>query len=485
MSWQRILGGLIVATAGISSAHLLLRFGREVTSPRDLTIPEGSIVYSIRALAHGHPLYRDFRRPPYATAPYTPFYYSCIALLCKTFTKDINFIYICARSVTFACTVASLILVTCLSRRVAPGGAYPGLLGLFTALTVADLRPWGFTCRVDVMAVALSLGGLKAALSGPNARRLLLAAAFFIAALFTKQSSVAAPLAIALALAHEGRRKHAIVFLLGIALASATSFAALDFWTGGRFGANVLAANLAPIIWWQPTLFAASHLATASWPVLLWIGSLTIRSRRTLADAALSSYALISFAVAILLSAKAGADRNYFIEAGLAMSIMAGRGWLGWMTLASRWKALRIILPALGLLISEAALASLSSWFITPPITAQPSDELFNRILRTPGPILFGDAGLAVRFADPPAILDKFNASYLHRRGLIDFSALSEAIENRIFVSIILEHPDPFQTIHGQPWWPEEVALAIDRNYRYRRRLQDQYEFLPRPKIIH
>src|SRR5579875_658836 len=218
-----------------------------IRSRRDLTVPEGSIVYSIREVAAGRPLYRDFRRPPYATTPYPPLYYLAAAAPLAPLRggTGIETVYLSGRLVTLLSTLVCLGLATDLARR-AGAGRWSAAAPLLAA-TSPCLIPWGFTCRPDFPALALTLAGIRCFLGRRTAAGAAAAAAWFLAALLTKQSFVAAPLAMTIGALADRSWARAGVLLVCMALGGMVLFTACDRVTGDVFYLNVVGANVAPL----------------------------------------------------------------------------------------------------------------------------------------------------------------------------------------------------------------------------------------------
>src|ERR1700722_17764472 len=101
-----VLIGLVLAVVTMCAL-----FGRNLTSIANTTVPEGSIVYSIRAVGGPESLYRDVNEPPYATTPYPPLFYIFSAVLAGGMGSDVDTTYLAGRLVAILSTLAAFAAV--------------------------------------------------------------------------------------------------------------------------------------------------------------------------------------------------------------------------------------------------------------------------------------------------------------------------------------------------------------------------------------
>jgi hypothetical protein len=447
---------------------------------RDTTVPEGSIVYSARALGHLQPLYRDFRQAPYATTPYTPNFYALTALASWIGGGGTNAVYLAGRTVSMASMVACLILVGFLSR--CAGASRLWAIGAsLAAATTPWLVPWAYTCRPDLLAIGLSLGGLACAQSRLTSARICLASLLFLLAIYTKQNMISAPVALGAALLFHRSWKNFVILLCVFGLGGLAAFEILNLRTGGLFWQNIVEANVAPLDPELPPLFCKRFCIGASLPlVLALVGLVTSRSSYFVRHLSLILYVVFSLALAIITSFKAGADMNYFIEPAMAVSVFAGRGLNRFSSLLRRHERLRVVGVVVAILILEPTRSVFSDFWLPNRTWAVPRDpsNIFESLRPLKGDILFDDSGLAVRSGRPVLLLDKFNASYLHDAGLIGCQELVDRLKRRE-ISAIVFYNAPFSHLHGQSWWPRNVSHAIADNYSYAGSLDGYSLYLP------
>ena len=233
-------------------AVLALRAGRVVLVaiealgfPLDLDYGEG-IVLQQALLILTNRAYGDINSYPFIVFHYPPVYHLVVrglqALGCE--------LVFAGRAVSVVATVATAGIVgllvhsglsSSLTQQTRLFGAAVGGLAVFAFLPVALWMPFA---RVDMLAIGFSMAGLLCAAQAPGSRiRLHFAVLFFVLAVYTKQTSVAAPLAAVLMLLMTSRADGFRMIAAGLALAlAALGFAMLL--TEGRFFSHLITYNI-------------------------------------------------------------------------------------------------------------------------------------------------------------------------------------------------------------------------------------------------
>jgi hypothetical protein len=457
----------------------------------DTTTPEGSIVYSILKVAHGGGLYRDYKVPPYATTPYPPLFYLASGALTALLGGGVDAAYVSGRLIAMASVAVCMTALGLLARRI---GTAPSWIvaTVIVAFTVGPLCPWWITCRPDLPAIALTLSGVYLLLARPGARGTTIAALLFLAGLYTKQTVVSAPVAMGLTLLWRRAWGQLAVLCAVMIIGGAALFGVTDLITQGRFAQNVIGSNVAPMMWDQPWLFFRSFYFKGAGIPLFFAALAMFGVGRDWSSQALphwspdayplALYALISLAVAVALSLKAGADANYFIEPGLAVSVFAGQG-LRHMKVFMRRNTVAKIIGIACLLFTFDTVRQrfVDMWFSDRVNRATLNPEtVLNGLKEIPGDILFSDSGFALRSGREILLLDSFNASYLSDKGLIDFRTLVARIRNKEIAAVVAER-GPYSNIRGQLWWPKDIARAVFENYDFQYAVSDNaYVYLPK-----
>jgi|GEM_PF-1207811 len=485
---RRIVASRVLWPLGLLLWLSVVLFGLSVasriTSRRDLTIPEGSIVYSIESVSRGAPLYRDYRRAPYATSPYPPLYYlaSATPLVCGLAGTGIEAAYRSGRAVTLVSALASLVMVALLARQTRASPTWAVGAGCL-AITCPWIVPWGFTCRPDFPALALSLAGLLVFLRNPTAPGALAAVGWFLMAVMTKHSSVSAPMAIILGTLMVRAWRPAVTLLVSLVVGTVLTTLVVDWATSGLFLFNIMGANVTRPIWIQ----MAWHLSAfyLFFPgVLVLLGAMGIAPclrHAGLPGRILVLYSLLSLGLAVTSSLKLGADRNYYLEPLFAAAVLSGRGMIRFEALGRRWRRSRAALLTVIAVASAPAIARTPELRLDLIDGTTDSERIFRHLAPIKGDVLFGDSGLAVRSGRPVLLLDIFNVSYLSDAGKLDMSLLLDRLERRQIAAVVLDDRTPFrQSSWGLLWWPRPLAEAIDRNYLFRGMVDTHFLYVPR-----
>jgi hypothetical protein len=219
-----------------------------------------------------------------------------------------------------------------------------GATAALVSLTCFPVAIWSVLMRVDMVATALTLGGLWLAMAALRRPALIYPAAFaFVCAVFTKQTMVAAPGAAFLVLLFLrpalAVRGIAACVLLGLSVLAVMSLA-----THGQFMRHIFGYNINRFSFERlksMKIMALAHVmylqlgAVGVWLSLKRIapetgpGSLTGLRRRLGADVGASrglmamAY-LLAATFLLILAGKVGSSINYYIEWFLAGSVFVG-----------------------------------------------------------------------------------------------------------------------------------------------------------------
>lgn len=470
----------LVATIAASAVLLCHQWWCDFLSHRDVTVPEGSIVYSIRAVFHEHLVYRDFRSPPYATTPYTPLYYVVSALSASVMGEGVEAYYRGGRATSLAALITAMAIIF---RHVdqTTGSRLAALVSVASLTTVEFLWRWGIACRPDILAATLSLAGVTAiARQTPGGR--WVAFLCFTASILTKQSFIAAPVASCLWLCLRGQFGRAAWLTAMISIGLLTSVGGLEWYSGGRFWENVVGANVAPSDIQQPFRLLGYYLYASLLPLSLAVVGVACAGGKGSTDAGPDLiYNLCCLTIAVGTAAKAGADINYFLEPLLASTMFVGRG----VEALRQWAGARV--PRQVFLFAGLILVCEPTVFFMLPDKvyrlSAPKPSVEERALEAlqdrPRPMLIGDAGLAVRLDQEPILLDKFNVSYLVDAGKVDVSELVDRLKTHNIRAVVSEvHLK--QKISGQPWWPRPIQQAIQEHYQPMASIDGYWFFVPR-----
>ncbi|NUR11045.1 MAG: hypothetical protein HOQ20_04245 [Bradyrhizobium sp.] len=334
-----ILIGLVLLSA--AAVRFIIVGCRALGSPLEHDYGEGIVWQQMRLMFEGKG-YGPIDGFPTIVFHYPPLYHATVEALSAT-GLDALF---AGRLVSFVCTLASAALVGLMGAYIArtdkPSEAT--VAGIFAGLAVLNLaivEKWSLIMRVDMLSIALSLLGLWFGLRAITRPASIVPASLcFVAAIFTKQTSIAAPAALFATLLLVSPRTAWRGIVICVGLGGATLLALVVATNGGiirhlilyninRFDIGGLALIPAVLInYWL--FFAACGIGLVlilrermhAYRGLSW------RDRRrklagTPRDAALLAvllYLTIKTLMSVLI-AKSGANANYLIEWMLACAI--------------------------------------------------------------------------------------------------------------------------------------------------------------------
>ncbi len=302
--------------------------------PIDLDYGEGIVLQQVLLILTDR-TYGDINSYPFIVFHYPPVYH----LVVRGLTALGMDLVVAGRTVSVVATVASAGIVgllvhaglsSSLTKRARLFGAAAGGLAIFAFLPVALWMP---LARVDMLAIGFSLAGLLCAARAPASRVSLHAGVlFFVLAVYTKQTSAAAPVAAVIMLLITNRADGFRMIAVGLALAFAVLGLAMLL-TEGRFLSHLITYNLnryslstlrqlfAPLVIHSTFLSLAGAALGHGWHHL----------HLTLAGAGITAYVellrrelpariflilVIHFILSgamLLLVGKSGAGPNYFI----------------------------------------------------------------------------------------------------------------------------------------------------------------------------
>jgi len=368
----------------------------------------------------------------------------------------------------------------------------PGVTGLarfigpFTTGTLVFATPvwtWGVLMRVDMLAIFLTCCGVTLfVMSRRRPALAFLAFVFFVAGVYTKQTSLAAPLAC-FVLAFVERPRRALE-LLGFSTAlGLIVLAMVHIATHGFFLVNLITYNQNPYypqglfskLKWHYSALPGPMLFSALFPIVLlrtrkarFITRLRIVLKRTLFERCVLIVALyfwISALIAAATISKTGAWDNYFLE----MDILAC--WLSallvaWLVRRMWFKPRRAFFVLQVIVIFVLLVQCVTNWRKVSDIvrsyqhpTVDRSQEVVNFIKQLPGDVYSEDMIILMKAGKEvpaePAII-----SALADDGKWDESGFVQRIKNGEFSAVVirwtLNNPGRFRPL---------IASAIEERY--------------------
>jgi hypothetical protein len=480
---------------------------------------EGTLLYEARLVQAGEVLYQPLVLDRFVSAPYPPLHYMFLAVADRLPGPHI---FWGGRLVSVLATLLIALLIVLTIRR-ASGSWLAGLIGMTIFISAPPVTIWAARIKPDILAIAWTALGLYLATS-IVARESQPAAAWrwvamisaFVCAFFTKQTAVAAPLAVGIALlsidvrAWWSARKtppptmrwpiSRATFVYGITyLATALGvWFVLDQVTGGQYSVHVWWGG-ERTKWWSFSLFAkVVGLLESYLPLLiLGIGLMPIawRDRRALVPAC---YALIA-PLTTLGAGETGSHHNHLLDTLLAYSIAAliCLAWLAQHILrptatnssnpgrsSQRIAPLIMLLTLLatGLLAWQMVSAIEPHEWYGSELVPNPDDtpeRFLIFIQNTPGEILADDPGLLLMANKPIRYNDASTQGPAATTGKWDQSGLIDDITNRRFSAIVIPVDVRSEVEDHAGRWTPEMITAINTHYRvlYRDRIMT---YIPR-----
>lgn len=305
---SRVLRRVALGLAALAAAGFLLHAGAAFWAWNEFTQAESVVALHTNMLVRGEGLYYNLQTGPFTASVYGPIFYLLSALL-----RLLGFAPFAAARLISLAALLGLLWLICVLLRQTVYDFRVRITGILLAAASAPLLLWGTVGQVDMLACCFALGAIRFA----HARKLGLAGGFVLLSLFTKQSFVAAPAAIAVYLWTRNRRSAAL-WTASAALAGASAAALLNAATGGNYLSNAFQANLNPfaaIKLQQQLIYFASVSGTL---LLLAATGLAGATRRDLLP---YLYAGLSLVVFLATAPKVGSDLNYQIEPVVALIV--------------------------------------------------------------------------------------------------------------------------------------------------------------------
>lgn len=456
--------------------------------PFSLDYGEG-IVWQQALLIPGERMYTSINNYPFIVFHYPPVYHLVVRAVASLGPDDLT----AGRALSLVSTLAIAVMISLFTLRATKQtvGSLAYIAAAIAGLTIFTCLPvfqWSLVMRVDMLAIALSfLGVYLAAVSMDRPSLLYWASLAFVLALYTKQTSIAAPLST-LAIMLAVKPKQALWATGLAALLGATLFVLLCWKTDGGFARHILLYNINRFDVWHGIrlaynvfrrhgfylLVVAVFLVSTWWPLLKLrsrAGSLDrLRTRLTndrwFFGLSLFTIYLLATTAMLATAAKLGSWHNYFIEWICVWCVVLGMAVAA--TLSAVWpagsRASRPLRLSLGIGLPVALMCQI--WLPGPwawaglPSTAETESAqiVLERIQAAKKPVLSDEMGLLVRAGKEvpiePAIFRE-----LAYKGLWNEERIIHLIESRFFEFVVIAFPRSDQL------WTPEVRSAIEAAY--------------------
>jgi hypothetical protein len=287
--------------------------------PYDLNYGEGYVLNDAVRLAHGEPIYVDLQQFPMVRSPYPPvfpFLWSLVVPFSGPALWPGRALEIVALS--------GICVVVATNARRAARGPWPAVAAVGLVAASPFVYQWAGYARVDMLGLLFAAGGVVAAQWIKGRRGLILAALLCALALWTKQTTITAALAVGLAYVLRSRRT-GLAFGALLVLPSAVLAAVINSATGGEFVRHVILGNSSnPMLPLRAAVYVGSfaflHLVALAGG-LWWL-------RRALFGQPSPVALYLPIALFAALSAgNGGSSVNYLIEPVIALALVLPFAW--------------------------------------------------------------------------------------------------------------------------------------------------------------
>ena len=446
---RRLLFGSLLAVGVVRLAGYFAYAVACLPTPLEVFHLEAKMVLLAYRVQAGAALYPEWHAYPHVANFYGPVYFVVVGLLGAATHADIPDLFRIGRGITFASgLLTTLVLGVVLGRR---SGRGAGVAGAVLSLGAAPMYGFSVMVRPDLLAETLGIGGFF--LSGSRTRAGRVAAvALLVLAILTKQTAVVFLMAAAFASAVEGHWRRAWGVLGGGLALLFALVVAITVLSEPNLAASIVGDAKSPWIVseWLRTLRRLVELspdlvlipAIGLW---LWTG----RGAGT-RDVRWAVLAIVLLGTSLGMSAKYGADLNYFLSLRVPESLAIGTLWHAGRTAKGRRRsaalsaaaALAIIVMVPGTLhaASQALLARRQAAFLAGP-TGQSLLRSYQRgihLARDPDYHLLTDSGLLELYpGERAAFGDPWLFRTLVDTGQIEPSLIKSRIDNQYYDLIV------------------------------------------------
>ncbi len=478
---------LLPVTFGVGLSILIL-LGEHAFAylifPYPLDDGEGFCLNQAVRLASGEALYPPISTPPWVVTNYPPVYPTILSWLIDPARPTMfGGRLISIISTVMIAIAASGCVRSCINRdNLTP---WIGWITIFLVVCSPVLYFWAALLRVDILATALGMIALWIAVAsrGPM---IFLSLPFLLAAMFTRQSSVEAFIAIAVWMlfgraGKQGEKKSGLkesaLFILAWIAGVVVILLLLNSWSDGEFWRHTVTYTRTRFfperIWSNLQWILPAHAILFIVLIPTLVLALRDPKRRII-----GIFCIASIGTA-LLSGKVGSDLNYFLNLVISMACLAALlAYDGIRELKRSGRPRNELILALllipAILIQTGLLEGNRSQSYNPERSDYMNGSMVVEILSgVNGPILSEDEGFCL-LAGHEVLFNPFIMSEMAREGIWNQAPLVQAIENREFDIIMLRfyvndpnHDDRPGTGAYAGWdrFTTEVERAISANY--------------------
>ena len=472
----------IFLAAGVVA--FILQSAIAVRTDSELDYGEGIVLWQAANVTNWKRAYRPIEQYPHIVFHYPPLFHLTSRAV-ATFTNTL----LQAGRLTSVLSLAGTCLITALltAWTMPPGGgSFARFIGAFAAGTLVFTTPmwtWGVLMRVDMLAIFLTVCGVALFVLARRRPALsFLAFVFFVAAVYTKQTQFAAPIACFLLAFIERPRRALQLFGFSTALGLIV-MAMLYTATDGVILRHLITYNQNPYfpqrifirLRYHCSYLVGPLLIAGLFPIALFrtrktrlLTRLRIALKRTFFERCVlvvAAYFWLSAIIAAATISKQGASDNYFLEMDVVACWLSGL-FVAWLARRASFKPRRafvylqmivVFVLMLQCVTSFRQVAAIARTYKHRPIDR--SHEVVNFIKQLPGDVYSEDMIILVQAGKEvpaePAII-----SALAEDGKWDESGFVERIKNGQFSAVVIRW-----TLDNHQRFREPIARAIEERY--------------------
>lgn len=478
-----LLAVLVLLLALSGGAWLFLRTeALSITFPYPLDYGEAPLVDQAMRLLAGESLYHPtLDSAPYTISNYPPLYVVAVSPFVALWGPNFWGGRLLSALSALASGVFLALIVWRLRRDALAALVSAGLFWAFPFVV-----HWSGLLRIDLLALALSLGGLYALVRASEGWAGLLSGAVLLAAAaYTRQSyALAAPFAAFIWLWAERGPRRAFTLAALVGGLGGAIFLALNAATRGGFFFNIVTANVNDFGMERLRWNLEQFWDAAPWLSLLGVGMLFgLPAARVKGWTVAAPYAVGATLTALTIG-KIGSNVNYLLELCAALSLLAGMA-VAWSRVAhpgktARWLAV-LLLVVLGwqtrhmLVISESDYVprTTSRWDVLEELR-----DLDAAVARIEGPVLADEYMGILTLQGRPLTIQPFEVTQLAWAGVWDQTAFVEQIRNGEFAAVMIHYFPTFDVYRER--WTAEMLAAVEEAYKPVAEYADTRVYRPR-----
>lgn len=389
---------------------------------------EPEILNQAWRLANGQPIYSPIEVPPFVHTAYPPVYFAVVGLaLTKT-----GLTYLPAKLISLAAMLSIGLAMVLLARfwglSAAPGVWFFSILLLIPAVLYNSVR-----AHPQMLAVALSLFSLIFLLRKGHSY-LVLSALLAVAAIYTKQTQIALPIAAIVFFALTDVRR-LLIYAVSLLVIAVPPLLVLQARTGGFFLHNTVTLNRLSYSLTE-LLLVLLHWAG---PILLFLGFAVLSCWRNLRRGRielLDVYFAVAALMTIVSCGRLGAHSQYVVELCVLTLLVVLRESRAMESTTVR-RLLRIQVAVLALYCPVFIIAEAGPFGVESNAAAA---RVYPLLKTVPGEILAQQSSFSL-FTNGEIPIQLFHFTALSRAGLWNMGRLEERIQQRAFAWVITEFP--------------------------------------------